>query len=148
MTSKLSLGDKGPQIESSTIRIPRPSKFDCQYHTNPIPMTDSSQGSQFGCNFNLFLIKVNHFGSLWISFQLKDKKSQLKDWKSWFKDRKSQNITKKSIYFDFFDHFWSFWSLSINFELFVEILTCFDQFWFQEFGSKKSIKRPFDRKIS
>ena len=47
-------------------------------------MTDSSRRSQFGCNFDLILIKVVRFQSI---FDEKINQSRLKDQKSRLKDR-------------------------------------------------------------
>ena len=82
---------------------------------------------------------------------LRDRNIQLKDWKSQF-------LSKRSIYFDFFDQYQSilisFWSLLIDFDLFNILCTLFK--WFchdhsdmgDKFGLKKSIKCWFDQDIS
>ena len=66
---------------------------------------------------------------------LKDPNSQLKDQNNQLKDRKSWNQSKKSIHFDFFDHYRS---ILIYFALFDIFQTDYNQFCRNElkFGFK------------
>ena len=57
----VSLGDVGLQIKSSTIRFPTCQNLIVNYNTNPIPSRKSSRQSQFQCNLDLILIKINQF---------------------------------------------------------------------------------------
>ena len=129
------------QNQSSTIWIPNRPNSIVNYDTNPIPSQWLSQQSQWGCNFDLFLIKVDWF---WCNLdwkidlsQLKDRKSQLKDWNYQLNDQNCQFIWKKLIYFNFFDHFRfdsiTYWLKtkiikSINYDIFDIIRTCFNPF--------------------
>ena len=87
-------------------------------------------GLRLRYNFDLFLIKIDCFDLFLVlkivrsclkdqKRQLKDQNTQSRDWKSWFK-------SKKSIYFDFLDHYQSrlisLQSLSIDLDLFRSIL--------------------------
>ena len=76
---ELRFGDADKQIESSTIQIWNSTNSDNNYDTNPIPTTILSRRLQFWSNFDLFLIKVDHFQSL---FDWKINMSQLKHRKS------------------------------------------------------------------
>ena len=103
------------------IQFQIPAKSDDNYDTNLIPI----RRSQFHCNFNLFLIKVNRF---WSIFNKKIDQSQFKEWKSGLKDQNywlrdwNWRYLSKLIYFDIFDPFRSisisYRLKSINFELF------------------------------
>ena len=117
-----------------------------------IPTTISSCRSQFWSNFNLFLIKVDHFWLKYRSMSIKRSKESVNGSKLLIKR------LKKSIYFDFFYCLWSilisFQLKSINFNLLNIIRTCFNRFRRSKlksgfkFGSKKSIKSWFDHGIS
>ena len=133
------------------IQIPSRPNLIVNYNTNPIPRQRSSwwlrRQSPFQCNFNLFSIARS---------TLVDKRSKywLKDWKYRLKDQNCKFISKKSIWFDFFDinrsFLISFRLKSIKFDHFDIIWTCFNQFFrkdldsVDQFGSKESIKRQFD----
>ena len=79
-------------------------------------------------------------------------------WSTLVKDWKCQFISKKLMYFDFFDHFQynliSFRLKSIDFELFNLFLSSWNQFRHNnsnsgdKFRSKKLIKSRFDHDIS
>ena len=137
-----SIGDKWSGIKSLTILIPSRLDLIVDYGTIMIPTTILSPRSRFQSNFDQFLIKVDHFRSLFDwkinQSQFKDRKSQLKDQNYQLKDQKCQYILKKLIYFEFFDHFQSilisFQSLFdlflISFQsLFSLFSISFDWFW-------------------
>ena len=87
-----------------------------------------------------------------MSFRLKDRLKLIKI------SKESIKRSKKSIYFDFFDHYWSLliliWSLSIEFELMDIFWTDNIQYCSNElksgfkFGLKKLIKSRFHHNIS
>ena len=70
----------------------KPSKFDGDYETNLITRRRSSRPLRFQSNFDLFLIKVPGF---WSIFNLKIDLSRLKDWKYQLKDQKFWFISKR-----------------------------------------------------
>ena len=96
--------------------------------------------SRFWYKFDLFSIKVDHFRSIF------DVLIKMIDQNDWLKDLKKL-INYQPILI-------SFWSILIDFDLFYTIPTWFnqfrhdDKFRFQEFGSKKLIKRRFVHDIS
>ena len=115
----LSLGDAGLQIKLSAIRIPSQPKSIIYFDLIPIPMTILCQQSWFQYEFDIILIKVVYFRSI---FDVLNKNEQLKDQNNRLKSWKSQLKLKKLIYLDFFNNYWSisisFWSL---FDLFWSI---------------------------